>query len=51
MSRLGRITYGRTTEVLDIPRPDYTESTKKPGFEELVKPRHESEVSGGKSVI
>jgi hypothetical protein len=37
--------------VFDIPRPDYAESIRKPGVEELVKPRHESELSSGKSVI
>ena len=38
MSRLGGITYGRTTEAIEIPRPDWTEEVeKKGGREELVK--------------
>jgi hypothetical protein len=51
MSRLGRITYGRTTEMLDIPRPDYSESLKSPGFEELVKAKHPAEDGGDKAVM
>jgi hypothetical protein len=51
MSRLGRIAFGRTTEVFDIPRPDYAQSLQQSGFEELAKPRHPDEESGGKSVI
>jgi len=39
ISRLGRITYGRTTEVFDIPRPDYEEASKRPEVEELLRPK------------
>jgi hypothetical protein len=39
MSRLGRITYGRTTEVFDIPRPDFEATIKTPGVEALLKPK------------
>ncbi len=41
MSRLGGITYGRTTEGLELPRPDWKESLAKGGedFQKLVKPK------------
>jgi hypothetical protein len=38
MSRLGRITYGRTSDLIDIPRPDYAEAMEKEQqFDELSK--------------
>ena len=40
MSRLGGITYGRTTEGLEIPRPDYDETVKNnEEAKKLVKPK------------
>jgi hypothetical protein len=48
MARLGRITYGRTTDFLDLPRPDYSESLEIPGFEELVKSKSDNEIEDGK---
>ena len=41
MSRLGGITYGRLTEALELPRPDYTE--KKSEIEGLEKPKAEGQ--------
>ena len=45
MSRLGGITYGRTTEGMEIPRPNYEEELKKGGAEteKLVVPKREGQ--------
>jgi hypothetical protein len=45
MSRLGGITYGRTTEGLELPRPDWKETLAKGGEEvqKLVKPKAEGQ--------
>jgi len=43
MSRLGGITYARVTEGLELPRPDYEESVKKAGKEDLAKPKVEGQ--------
>jgi hypothetical protein len=37
ISRLGGITYGRTTSVFELPRPDYDEVTKDPEVARLAK--------------
>ena len=37
MARLGGITYGRTTEGLELPRPEFEEATKKEDVKPLVK--------------
>jgi hypothetical protein len=37
ISRLGGITYGRTTQVFELPRPDYDEVTKDQEVAELAK--------------
>ena len=40
MSRLGGITYGRLTEGMEIPRPDYDETVgKNEEAKKLVKPK------------
>lgn len=39
MSRLGGIMYGRTTEGIEIPRPDFAEKEKQGETEGLVKPK------------
>lgn len=40
MSRLGGITYGRTTEGIEIPRPDYEETvTKSEEAKKFIKPK------------
>jgi len=40
MSRLGGITYGRTTEGVEIPRPDYNETVlNDEEAKKLVKPK------------
>jgi len=39
MSRLGGITYGRLTEALELPRPDYSETMKDQDVKKLVKPK------------
>ena len=39
MSRLGGITYGRTTEVVELPRPEFDETIKKEEVKPLVKPK------------
>jgi hypothetical protein len=36
MSRLGRISYGRTTELIELPRPDWAETVKKPEVADLL---------------
>jgi hypothetical protein len=45
MSRLGGITYGRTTEGLELPRLDWKETLAKGGREvqKLVKPKAEGQ--------
>lgn len=44
MSRLGGITYGRVTEGLEIPRPDYEESVKNDEeAKKFVKPKLEGQ--------
>ena len=39
ISRLGGITYGRTTQAFELPRPDYGEATKDPEVEKLAQPK------------
>ncbi|MCJ1401634.1 hypothetical protein MMC11_004851 [Xylographa trunciseda] len=39
ISRLGGITYGRTTEFFELPRPDFEDSKKAGELEELIKPK------------
>ena len=39
MSRLGGITYGRTTEAIELPRPDFAEKEKEGETKGLVKPK------------
>ncbi len=39
MSRLGGITYGRTVEACEIPRPDFAQEVKEAEAEGLVKPK------------
>ena len=39
MSRLGGITYGRTVEGIEIPRPDFDEATKAEEVKHLIKPK------------
>jgi flavin reductase (DIM6/NTAB) family NADH-FMN oxidoreductase RutF len=39
ISRLGGITYGRTTQAFELPRPDYNEVTKDPEVEALAAPK------------
>jgi hypothetical protein len=39
ISRLGGITYGRTTQVFELPRPDYDEVMKDPEVAKLAKPK------------
>ena len=39
MSRLGGISYGRTTEGLEIPRPEWEEETKSEEVKKRVKPK------------
>lgn len=43
ISRLGGITYGRLTEGLEIPRPDFNEQMKGGEFEHLKKPKVEGQ--------
>jgi len=43
MSRLGGITYARVTDGLELPRPDYDESVKKAGKENLAQPKVEGQ--------
>ena len=43
MSRLGGITYGRTTGGIEIPRPDFAEMEKEGETEGLVKPKAEGQ--------
>lgn len=44
ISRLGGITYGRTTEAFELPRPDYDEVTKDPEVAKLAKPKGDSQL-------
>lgn len=39
ISRLGGITYGRTTQGFELPRPDYDEVTKDPEAAKLAQPK------------
>ena len=39
MSRLGGITYARTLDAIEIPRPDFQEQMKSEGTKELAKPK------------
>ena len=43
MSRLGGITYGRLTEGIEIPRPDFDEATKPEEVKPLIKPKVEGQ--------
>ncbi|KAI9810076.1 MAG: hypothetical protein M1827_006687 [Pycnora praestabilis] len=43
MSRLGGITYGRLTEGLELPRPDFDDATKQEEVKKLVKPKAEGQ--------
>lgn len=43
MSRLGGITYGRTVEGIEIPRPDFSEATKPEEMKRLIKPKLEGQ--------
>lgn len=43
MSRLGGITYARTTEGMELPRPEFKEVTKLDGVDELLKPKTEGQ--------
>ncbi|KAI4123945.1 MAG: hypothetical protein LQ347_005933 [Umbilicaria vellea] len=43
MSRLGGITYGRTVEGIEIPRPDFSEATKPEEMKPLIKPKVEGQ--------
>lgn len=43
VSRLGGITYGRTIEGIEIPRPNWEEAVKKGGKEGLVVPKVEGQ--------
>jgi flavin reductase (DIM6/NTAB) family NADH-FMN oxidoreductase RutF len=51
MSRLGRITYGRTTEGVELPRADWDEESKKPEVEKVLKRRHPDEQTSDKASI
>lgn len=44
ISRLGGITYGRTTQAFELPRPDYNEVTKDPEVAKLAKPKADSQL-------
>ncbi|EUC37761.1 hypothetical protein COCCADRAFT_1421 [Bipolaris zeicola 26-R-13] len=44
ISRLGGITYGRTTQAFELPRPDYDEITKDPEGKKLALPKSESQL-------
>lgn len=43
ISRLGGITYGRTTQAFELPRPDFDEVTKDPEVAKLAKPKGEGQ--------
>lgn len=44
ISRLGGITYGRTTQAFELPRPDYDEATKDPEVAKLAQPKGEMQL-------
>ncbi|KAF1844186.1 flavo protein-like protein oxygenase [Cucurbitaria berberidis CBS 394.84] len=44
ISRLGGISYGRTTQIFELPRPDYEEVTKDPEIAKLAKPKGDSQI-------
>lgn len=44
ISRLGGITYGRTTQAFELPRPDFDEVMKDPQVAKLVKPKADSQL-------
>lgn len=44
VSRLGGITYGRTTQAFELTRPDYNEVVKDPRVADLVKPKGDSQL-------
>ncbi|RAR14480.1 flavoprotein oxygenase [Stemphylium lycopersici] len=43
VSRLGGITYGRTTQAFELPRPDYDEITKDPEVKKLALPKGQNQ--------
>lgn len=43
MSRLGGITYGRTTEGVEIPRPEWSEMSKEAEARGIVKPKQDGQ--------
>ncbi|KAI9701192.1 MAG: hypothetical protein M1836_001861 [Candelina mexicana] len=43
MSRLGGITFGRTTEGMELPRPQFDEQTKSEEAKKLIKPKTEGQ--------
>lgn len=43
ISRLGGITYARTTQAFELPRPDYNEITKDPEIAKLAKSKGEGQ--------
>jgi flavin reductase (DIM6/NTAB) family NADH-FMN oxidoreductase RutF len=44
ISRMGGITYARSTEAFELPRPDYEEVTKDPEVAKLAQPKGESQL-------
>lgn len=44
ISRLGGITYGRTTQAFELPRPDYDEVMKDAAVAKLAKPKGDSQL-------
>jgi hypothetical protein len=43
VSRLGGITYARSTQAFELPRPDYDEVTQDPDVKALAKPKGDSQ--------
>ena len=43
ISRLGGITYARSTQAFELPRPDYEEVTKDPEVAKLAQPKGEGQ--------
>jgi len=43
MSRLGGITFGRTTEAFELPRPNYEDLIKDPEVKKLVEKKDEGQ--------
>jgi hypothetical protein len=43
MSRLGGITYGRTVDAIEIPRPDWNEAVRNEEVKRLVEPKVEGQ--------